>query len=370
LFYIDDIDLCDEVMDGALRGCSFVIHIPLPFCSQSQSNVINTFIEPIVPFSLKFYQCCLREARRQFRNSLQGNVFPSMRIIYIGSAYSVHYENIQTGDTLNEETWNKHSTVAHEPMVLAKTLAEKALWEIYESEEARTVHLEVYSLLFPTILGPVNQSMAHGLDQEVFLSSNISLVRDLLANYYPSCPNLHLNIIDVRDAVSSIAATMFTTSECRRILISNENCRVLDISRLLKDNFEDTNPPSNLMSKNYFMIFKRVCEGNIRTQMRRMSTRQYYYSQDEMVKLPFSPSYALQETVIDTAVSLLEGNIVKTRKLQLQMQRKEKMIYTGASLTTLIVAFFIARWILHKLNLTWTSFMKQAWKNFLKVLFV
>jgi len=52
------------------------------------------------------------------------------------------------------------------------------------------------------------------------------------------------------------------------------------------------------------------------------------------------------------------------------MQRKEKMIYTGASLTTLIVAFFIARWILHKLNLTWTSFMKQAWKNFLKVLFV
>lgn len=204
LFYIDDIDLCDEVMDGALRGCSFVIHIPLPFCSQSQSNVINTFIEPIVPFSLKFYQCCLREARRQFRNSLQGNVFPSMRIIYIGSAYSVHYENIQTGDTLNEETWNKHSTVAHEPMVLAKTLAEKALWEIYESEEARTVHLEVYSLLFPTILGPVNQSMAHGLDQEVFLSSNISLVRDLLANYYPSCPNLHLNIIDVRDAVSSI----------------------------------------------------------------------------------------------------------------------------------------------------------------------
>lgn len=67
----------------------------------------------------------------------------------------------------------------------------------------------------------------------------------------------------------------------------------------------------DLMSKNYFMIFKRVCEGNIRTQMRRMSTRQYYYSQDEMVKLPFSPSYALQETVIDTAVSLLEGNIVK-----------------------------------------------------------
>lgn len=203
LYHIENIMGSDNELENALYGSNYVIHIPAGFATQESNNdVLTECLDPIVQSSLKLYQSTLREARRQYTNYHIHN--KSLRLIYIGTCHSAD-ENIKQSSNniaIDENNWNNHTDM-DDPKTMAKTLAEKALWELHRSEESKQVNLEVVSLLFPTLIGPIRKDHAFTLSQEYQYLSNNSLIYDLLSGYYSSCLPFNISILDVRDAVKA-----------------------------------------------------------------------------------------------------------------------------------------------------------------------
>jgi hypothetical protein len=190
----------EEVLEGALRDCCALVHVPLPYESgREKSNIISTYLDPIVQASLSLYQCALREARRQFRSV--DRFSRPFRVVYVGTCYSAEGMDQNGCKSIQGTFWNDANS--SEPEIMAKTMAEKALWELHHSEEAEEVHLEVFSLLMPSLLGPVSADMVSLVMNESHFMSENALVLDLLSTTPSSLSPLYMDVLDVRDAAQS-----------------------------------------------------------------------------------------------------------------------------------------------------------------------
>lgn len=96
--------------------------------------------------------------------------------------------------------WSDLSLCSHYPK--SKTLAEKAIWELYNQQNLQVQHTEVVSILPCLVLGP--ELTGHNNSSEAFIA-------EILRGNYPGVPDpdVMFSVVDVRDAALGHCLALF-----------------------------------------------------------------------------------------------------------------------------------------------------------------
>ncbi|MCB9527987.1 MAG: NAD-dependent epimerase/dehydratase family protein [Myxococcales bacterium] len=125
---------------------------------------------------------------------------------------------------IDERDWNTDSTLRDDPYGLAKTTAERSLWQFAEAVEG----VEVVALLPSMVFGPVF-TRDH-------LRTSPGVLRDLLVGTFPAVPRIHLNVVDARDVALAHALAVEKPGVAGRFIVSREGRWMrelaLDLARL------------------------------------------------------------------------------------------------------------------------------------------
>lgn len=114
------------------------------------------------------------------------------------------------GRALDERDWNTEATLRDDPYGLAKTTAERSLWQFADAVEG----VEVVSLLPSMVFGPVF-TREH-------LRTSPGVLRDLLVGTFPAVPRIHLNVVDARDVAQAHALAVERPGLSGRFIVSRE----------------------------------------------------------------------------------------------------------------------------------------------------
>jgi nucleoside-diphosphate-sugar epimerase len=161
----------DDGWEEAAAGCDYVLHVASPFPSAQPKDPD----ELIVP------------AREGTRRVLSAALAAGAgRIVVTSSVAAVRGGATPADSPVDESRWTDPGSESLTPYVRSKAAAERAAWDLVETENAR----ERLATIEPgAILGP-----APSLDS----SFSLELVQRLLEGM-PGTPRIGFNVVDVRD---------------------------------------------------------------------------------------------------------------------------------------------------------------------------
>lgn len=200
-----DIDTCGSLklyladllvagsFDEAMKGCSTVFHMASPFLLRDGLDPQQDLIQPAV------------EGTKNVINSVsKSNAHGATgvrRVVLTSSMGAMFSDAVDSSDPnypLNEDCWNRNSTVTHQPYFLSKTLAEQAAWVEAGSQKNWTL-VVINSAL---ILGPGVK--CHSSSQSF---QTLHKIGSGHWGMWFGCPHICMPIVDVRDvAVAHIVA--------------------------------------------------------------------------------------------------------------------------------------------------------------------
>lgn len=162
----------DDNWKEAVRDCDYVLHVASPiFLSIPKDE--NEMIRPAVEGALRV----LKAARNA----------GVKRVVMTSNFGAIGYSHKDPNTQITENEWTDPNEKGLSAYNRSKVLAEKAAWDFVNKEGK---NLELATINPVAIFGPA-------LDKD--LSSGFELLRNLLNGSMKVIPNLHMNIIDVRD---------------------------------------------------------------------------------------------------------------------------------------------------------------------------
>ena len=216
--------------DEAMAECDVVFHIASPFVI----NVKNPQEQLIDP-ALKGTKNVLNSANK---------CASVKKVILTSSIAAIYGDNADMKEkgitTYNESHFNSSSSIDHQPYPYSKVLAEKAAWEIANSQD--NWNMVVINPGF--VMGPVLSKRSN--------SESIVFMKDMLKGKFSfGVPNLKIAYVDVRDVANAhILAAEIESVEGRHILV-NRVYSMLNIGKTIGNLFcllFDEITPSGLFS--------------------------------------------------------------------------------------------------------------------------
>ena len=279
--------LSDDGWDEALAGCEFLIHTasPLPIAEPKDHDDL------IIP---------ARDGALRALGAASGAGVK--RVVMTSSVAAIGYGH--EGKTeFSEDDW---SIVKPEIGAYAssKTIAEQSAWDFVTSLPKDEV-FEFVTINPSLVVGPL-------IDPDG--SASIEVVRKFLAREVPGCPKFGIGLVDVRDVAAAHVAAMTAPEAPGQRYIANTEFRWLEeVAEQLNREFGPrgyTVPTRGV--PNFLVRFVALFDKAVRRIVPDLGQQKNYDSSAIRRDLGWQ-TRPMDESIRDTAESLIELNVVKVR---------------------------------------------------------
>ena len=203
----------DAGWDAAVAGCDYVIHVAAPV----GVNAPRDPDELIVPTR----DGALRVLRAACRAKVQ-------RVVLTSAVEACRPPLASPDGTSDESRWTDTNDAKLGPYRLAKTLAERAAWDLMASQPGPTT---LATILPAAVVGPVfSADYAHAAQ----------LVQRMLSGKVPRFPHLGFCVVDVRDVVDlHLRAMTAPAAAGERFIAASDWMWMADVARVLRTELGD-----------------------------------------------------------------------------------------------------------------------------------
>lgn len=277
----------DDGWDKAVEGCTYVLHVasPIPFEVPKDDNDL---IIPARDGTLRV----LRAAKRA----------GVKRVVLTSSFSAIGYGHPDRTKPFTEETWsNERSKLGAYPK--SKVVAERSAWDFVRSDEG--AGLELTSINPVAIFGPV-------LSTEI--ASSIHIIQRYMTGEIPASPQLYMSVVDVRDVATLevLAMTSPSAKGERFLAVSPPGGWMQDVALILKERLpEASQKVSTKVLPNCITRIVALFDKQIATFVNELGNRKPSSNEKAVRVLGWKPR-SREETIIDTAQSLLKFGLVKS----------------------------------------------------------
>ncbi|XP_055927795.1 uncharacterized protein LOC129959042 [Argiope bruennichi] len=294
--------LKEDSWKEVVKNCSYVIHTASPFPSTTPANA-DDVIKPAVDGTKNVLQACADA----------GTV---KRVVITSSVAAVHGEMVmEEGKEYTEGDWTNTESASLDLYSKSKTLAERAAWDfVKELPEDKKFELAVINP--GLVLGPVINGA---------ISTSVEIVKKLLERSMPMVPKANFAVCDVRDvALAHLKAMTLSNAADHRHIICTQNVWFKDIALALSKEFKPHGYSIPTMVAPYFAVWlNSFVDKMTRTILPRIG-REFRFDNKRMrEELGITPR-ELNQTLIDTAYSLIENGFVKKSK-KYKQNRKDSV---------------------------------------------
>ena len=201
---------------AAMKGCGTVFHTASPF-TLDVKDPQKELIDPALTGT---------------KNVLESvNKTKSVKRVVLTSSCAAIYADAKDcasapDGTLTEEIWNTTASLEYQPYSYSKTLAEKAAWEIANTQERwDLVTINPSFVMGPPIGGkPTSESF-----------NFMQKLGD--GDYKTGAPRFGIGVVDVRDVAKAHLAAAFIPKANGRHITSGHNTDIFEMFKLLKGQF-------------------------------------------------------------------------------------------------------------------------------------
>jgi nucleoside-diphosphate-sugar epimerase len=270
----------DAGWDDATRGCDHVLHVASPFPPQQPKDAD----ELIVPAR----DGTLRVLRAAFAANVE-------RVVVTSSVAAIGGGAKPAEAPLDERDWTDLANPGLSPYVRSKTIAEQAAWDFVE-EFGHPAQLAVVNP--GAILGPVLSR-----DRSFSLEAIERLLRGM-----PGIPRIGFSFVDVRDVADlQIKAMSAPQAGGERFVAVGQFAWMAEVAEILRERLgEDAAKVPTRTVPNLAVRAMGVFDPGVRSIVPQLGRRTNYSSEKAKERLGWQ-ARALEETVVDTARSMLEG---------------------------------------------------------------
>lgn len=270
----------------AMAGCTHVAHLasPLPSASPRDENDL------IVP--------ARDGALRALRFAKQAGV---ERVVMTSSMAAIAY-GVDRGEyTFSEKDWTNLEHPDVYPYVKSKTIAERAARDWMDANGG--------AMEFCTI----NPSMVLGPILSPDFSTSLEAVKKMMDGSFPGAPDLGFCVVDVRDVADlHVRALTAPDMDGERFFAAGKFFKLHDIAMLLKERLGDEakKVPSRKLP-NWLMKLVSIWDPVARQVKSELGKVRHADASHAKEKLGWQTRDE-EQTIIDTARSLIDNGVVKT----------------------------------------------------------
>ena len=269
----------------AAAGCDYVQHIASPLQPDGKPSA-EALLGPARDGALR----ALRAARDA----------GAKRLVMTSSVAAIAYGK-PDAYVSTEADWTDPDSPDAYPYVKSKTVAERAARDWIDAEGGA---LEFCTVNPGMVLGPVL-----GSDY----SPSVSVVAKLLDGSLPGCPRIGFGVVDVRDVAAAHVLAMTTPSlNGERFLCAGDFLWMGDVAAILKIRLGDKakKVPTRILP-NWLMRILARFDPLVRQVVSELGHRRLTDASHAKARLGWTMRPA-EETIVDTARSLIEHGLVKT----------------------------------------------------------
>lgn len=276
----------------AMQGCELVYHTASPFTSNFKDPQ-KDLIDP----ALKGTKNVLNSATKT----------PSVKRVVVTSSCAAIYtdaiecKNAPNGE-LTEEIWNTTASLEYQPYSYSKTVAEKAAWEIAESQS----QWDLVTINPCLVMGPP-------LNPHATTSESFSLLKQMGDGTLKSgAPKLGMGVVDVRDVGNAHYLAGFTPSAQGRYITAAHNSNFYEMAQTLLPKFGDTHPlPKSVAPKWLLMLVGPMVNKAFSRKFIRNNVNVEWKGNNSKIKNELGMTFLpLQKTMEDAFQVLVDEKIV------------------------------------------------------------
>lgn len=276
--------------DEAIAGCALVCHAASSVLLRAK-DAQRKIVDPAV----RGTKNVLAAARRA------GTV---ERVVLTSSIAAVVDPEQPEDHLFTEQDTNRSATLAESPYPLAKTLGERAAFDAVDALPPDE-RFELVALQPVVVLGPL-LARAH-------MRSSPGLLRDLLRGSMPACPQLHFNVVDVRDVALAHVLALELPSPSNRYILSHQGLWMQQMAEILARRFADHPVPTRRMP-NLLMYAAALFDKRLSLSYLRQNLGKTVRVSSERASREFGLSYRpVEQTLVDTAQSMIDLGLVEPR---------------------------------------------------------
>ncbi len=272
--------------DQALRGCDLVVH--------TASAVTLAAKDP----QREIVDVAVNGAKNVLSAAVRAKV---SRVVLTSSVAAVAGEDRPLCHLFTEADWNETATVKSDAYGLSKVLAERAGREI-----ARDAGLTMVSILPSLVLGPVMTAQ--------HLRTSPAVLFEIMSGKWPGVPDLHFQIVDVRDLAVAHVRALEVERPAERYLCSNDAVGLRLMGAEIKMAFPEAKVPSLALPDALMyataLFDKRLTVGFLH---RNLGHAPRFDNQRMREGLGVEPR-PVRQSVLDTARSILDGGYLSRVK--------------------------------------------------------
>ncbi|MDF1665203.1 MAG: NAD-dependent epimerase/dehydratase family protein [Planctomycetota bacterium] len=275
--------LVERSFDAPFSNCDFIIHVAA-VAKLAAADPMRDIVTPSIQGTQNVLDTIVRV----------GGV---KRYIHTSSVAAVLPTHSKNEELYDERSWNEDATLKNNPYGLAKTGAEKLVWDFIDSLEDGK-KFEAVAINPVLVVGPV-LAKRH-------LRASPMVIHDLLVGKFPACPQFSFGIVDVREVAFAHAEALVLEKPERRFLLCNQSRWMVEIGQELAKLYPQFKIPTAKLP-NFIMYFmaifdKRLSFANLRSLLGK-STRIDNRRSIDRLKVNYRP---IEETLKDCCDSMLE----------------------------------------------------------------
>lgn len=266
--------------DAAVAGCRYLIH--------TASAVVLTAKDP----QREIVDVAVDGAVNVVKAAMASRSIE--RIVTTSSVAAVTPEEKPVETLFTEADWNDSATIKTDAYATSKVKAERAARAL--ASEAK---LPFIAILPSLILGPVMV--------EQHLRTSPAVVVELLKGAWPGVPNLHFDVVDVRDVAKVHVNALTVESPRDRYLCTNQGIGMRTMAGELSMAFPNAKIPS-LPLPNFLMYATALFDKRLTFAFlkRNLGRSPLFDNRRMRVELGVEPR-SVRTTVLDTGRSILDG---------------------------------------------------------------
>lgn len=226
------------------------------------------------------------------------------RVVLTSSVAAVAGDVLDPSHVFDESDWNEGATVKNDPYACSKVQAERAAWAII-----RGSRVSMTALLPSLVLGPVLA--------EQHLRTSPAVLFEVIRGAWPGVPDLHFQVVDVRDVAKAHVEAMLKRDAPERIIVSADAAGLRWMAGEVRcafppETYPQAKTPSLAMPDAVMyavaLFEKRLTFGFLRRNLGHAPR----FDNRRLLELGVTPR-SVRESVLDTARSMIQGGYLRSR---------------------------------------------------------
>lgn len=286
-------DLLDDgAYDEAMAGCGVVFHTASPFTSTFK-DAQKELVDPAVNGTRN-----VLEAANRTKSVTRVVVTSSVAAIY-GDAQDC---TLAPNNTLTEDIWNTTSDLSHQPYAYSKTQAEKAAWEIANTQDRwKLVTINPSFVLGPGVTLQPN-------------SESVAIMKQLGdGTMKMGVPYYEIGVVDVRDVAEAHMRAGYIENAEGRHITSAKTMTLLEIGQTLQQKFGTKWPfPKSTAPKWLLWLFGPIVNKLFTRKVISKNVNHAWKADNSRSKEKLGINYRSTETAItDMFAQMVESGVFK-----------------------------------------------------------